>query len=110
MIEDPRPTIQPFLILMEAILNFIPLQNLILLKAIMDFLSSILCHIRVQTIRLTFPPSMKAFEPYGKPEEMRRKPGDMHGILFQVMMLMLMMLLMIMKRAISVIPLPSKWI
>ena len=32
---------------------------------------------------------MKAFEPYGKPEEMRREPGDMHGILFQVMMLML---------------------
>lgn len=41
VIEDPRPTIQPFLILMEA------------------------------------------FEPYGKPEEMRREPGDMHGILFQ---------------------------
>jgi len=41
VIEDPRPTTQPFLILMEA------------------------------------------FEPYGKPEEMRREPGDMHGILFQ---------------------------
>ena len=35
---------------------------------------------------------MKAFEPYGNPEEMRRKPGDMHGILFQVIMILLMLI------------------
>jgi len=41
IIEDPRPTMQPFLILMEA------------------------------------------FGDYGDPEQVRRDPGDIHGILFQ---------------------------
>ena len=37
--------------------------------------------------------SVKAFEPYGNPEEMRRDPGDMHGILFQVIVILLTLIM-----------------
>ena len=85
---------QPFLILMEATESLFFYHNL--LKSLFHF------HFLIGATESLFfcliLKTLKAFEPYGDPEEMRRDPGDMHGILFQVsrMVMVVMVAMMVM--------------